>query len=74
MLEQLAELRGLRGKNLDVVEHMMRKRAAEEKELSSSGLARFTALRNVFSQQTNTLFDPLGLEALNEQSRRTRRR
>ena len=53
----------LRGKNQDVVEHMM-ERVREEKELFERGLARFTALRNVFTQQTNELFDHIGLEAL----------
>src|SRR6266496_5130647 len=48
--EQLAELRALRGKNQDVVEHMM-DRVRQEKELFERGLQRFTALRTVFSQQ-----------------------
>jgi predicted GTPase len=70
--EQLAELRTLRGKNLDVVEHMM-DRVREEKELFERGLQRFTALRTVFTQQTNSLFDVIGLEALRTNAGRTRR-
>jgi hypothetical protein len=70
VLEQLVELRGLRGKNLDVVEEMMRKVRAE-KEAFERGLARFQATRGVFSQLTNTLFTYLGMDALNDQSRRT---
>jgi len=70
VLEQLAELRSLRGKNLDVVEEMMRKVRAEKEEFER-GLARFQATRGVFSQLTNTLFTHLGMDALNEQSRRT---
>jgi Dynamin family len=70
--EQLAELAALRGKNQDVVMHMM-ERVRDEKELFERGLARFTALRNVFTQQTNTLFDRIGLEALRGNAARTRR-
>ena len=70
--EQLAELRALRGKNQDVVEHMM-DRVREEKELFERGLQRFTALRTVFTQQTNALFDVIGLEALRANAGRTRR-
>ena len=60
----------MRGKNLDVVEEMMRKVRAEKEEFEK-GLARFQATRGVFSQLTNTLFTHLGMDALNEQSRRT---
>ncbi len=70
--EQLAELKALRGKNQDVVGHMMG-RVREEKEVFERGLARFTALRNVFTQQTNELFDHVGLEALRANATRTRR-
>ncbi len=70
--EQLGELTALRGKNQDVVVHMM-DRVREEKELFERGLARFTALRNVFTQQTNDLFDFIGLEALRANAARTRR-
>jgi len=72
VLEQLAELRGLRGKNLDVVEEMMRKVRVEKEEFER-GLARFQATRSVFSNLTNSLFTYLGMDALNEQSRRTLR-
>jgi hypothetical protein len=70
--EQLAELTALRGKNQDVVGHMM-ERVRSEKELFERGLARYTALRNVFTQQTNDLFDHIGLEALRATAGRTRR-
>ncbi len=52
---QLAELRAVRGKNQDVVTHMM-DRVREEKELFERGLQRFTALRTVFTEQTNALY------------------
>jgi hypothetical protein len=70
--EQLGELRGLRGKNQDVVEHMM-ERIQQEKDLFERGMQRYTALRTVFTQQTNALFDVVGLERLRENAGRTRR-
>jgi len=70
--EQLAELRALRGKNQDVVEHMM-DRIRAEKDLFERGLQRYTALRTVFSEQTNTLLDHIGLGALRTNATRTRR-
>ena len=70
--EQANELRALRGKNQDVVEHMM-ERVRQEKELFERGLQRFAALRTVFSQQTNQLFDVIGLDALRGNAGRTRR-
>lgn len=63
VLEQLEELRGLRGKNEDVIEHMMSK-VKVDKENFEKGLQRFQALRSVFSQQTNKLFTLLGMESL----------
>ena len=71
VVEQLEELRGLRGKNEDVVEHMMNK-VKVDKENFEKGLQRFQALRSVFSQQTNKLFTMLGMEALKVQVHNTR--
>lgn len=61
--DQLIELRGLRGKNEDVVEHMMNK-VKVDKENFEQGLQRFQALRSIFSQHTNRLFTLLGMESL----------
>jgi hypothetical protein len=71
VVEQLEELRGLRGKNEDVVEHMMNK-VKVDKENFEKGLQRFQALRSVFSQQTNKLFTLLGMEVLKVQVHTTR--
>ncbi len=71
LLEQLEELKGLRGKNEDVVEHMMNK-VKVDKENFEKGLQRFQALRSVFSQQANQLFTLLGMEALRSQVKVTR--
>ena len=70
--EQLAELRGLRGKNQDVVEHMM-ERIKQEKEAFERGMQRYTALRTVFAQQTNALYESIGLETLRQTAGQTRR-
>ena len=70
--EQLAELKALRGKNQDVVEHMMQ-RVRDEKALFERGLSRYSALRNVFTQQTTELYDIIGLEALRANAGRTRK-
>jgi hypothetical protein len=71
--EQLAELRGLRGKNQDVVEHMM-DRIKQEKDLFERGMQRYTALRTVFTQQTTALYDSIGLQTLRETAGETRKR
>jgi hypothetical protein len=71
VLEQLDELRGLRGKNEDVIEHMMSK-VKVDKENFEKGLQRFQALRSVFSQQTNKLFTLLGMESLKTKVHDTR--
>jgi dynamin family protein len=71
--EQLSELRGLRGKNQDVVEHMM-ERIRQEKESFERGMQRYTALRTVFTQQTTDLYESIGLETLRATAGRTRRR
>jgi len=53
-----------------VVEQMMRK-VRVEKEDFERGLARFQALRGVFAQHTNQLFTHLGMDALNEEAKKT---
>ncbi len=66
--EQLDELKGLRGKNQDVIEHMMAK-IKHDKENFEKGLQRFQALRSVFSTETNRLYRYLGMEALKAEIR-----
>ncbi len=70
---QLAELNALRGKNQDVVEHMM-DRVRGEKETFERALARHAALRSVFAEHSNRLLDCIGLEALRNNAGTTRRR
>jgi hypothetical protein len=72
LVEQLDELKGLRGKNVDVVEHMMSK-VKSDKGNFEADLRRFQAVRSVFSQQTNVLFTYLGMERLRMEVVKTRR-
>ena len=69
--EQLNELRGLRGKNVDVIDHMMN-RVKEDKEGFEQALQRFQALRSVYSQQANALFTLFGMEAIKSQIKETK--
>lgn len=71
IVEQLAELSDLRGKNQSVIEYMMRKVKSEKDEFEK-GLQRYYAVRSVFSQLTNNLYSHLGMDALREETRRTR--
>ncbi len=71
LAEQLAELTDLRGKNQSVIEYMMRKVRSEKDEFER-GLQRYYAVRSVFSQLTNHLYSHVGMDALREQTLRTR--
>jgi hypothetical protein len=70
--DQIDELQGLRGKNRDVIQHMMVK-ANEDKQQFERGLEQFNALRNVFASQVDTLRQQLGMPALRDEVRQTRR-
>ncbi|MDP1643882.1 MAG: dynamin family protein [Thiobacillus sp.] len=69
--DQVDELQGLRGKNRDVIQHMMVK-ANEDKQQFERGLQQFNALRNVFASQVDTLRQRLGMQALRDEVRQTR--
>lgn len=69
--EQFTELSDLRGKNQSVIEYMMRKVKAEKEDFEK-GLQRYYAVRSVFSQLTNNLYSHLGMDALRDETRRTR--
>ncbi len=69
--EQLQELTDLRGKNQSVIEYMMRKIRSEKTEFEQ-GLQTYYAVRTVFSSLTNKLLAHLGMDALRDQTRRTR--
>jgi len=69
--EQLTELRGLQGKNQDVVEHIMLK-ISDDKETFERGLQQFQALRSIFSQQSIKLFSQIGMDILRNEVRDAR--
>ena len=69
--DQVEELQGLRGKNRDVIQHMMIN-ANEDKLQFDRGLLQFNALRNVFAFQVVTLRERLGMGALRDEIRHTR--
>lgn len=71
--QQLAELRALRGRNTDVIAHMLG-RVRAEKDRFERGLQRFTAMRSVLTEETNRLFEFIGMEALRSNAARTRDR
>jgi len=71
IVEQLGELRGLQGKNEDVVEHIMVK-IAQDKDAFERGLQNFQALRSVFSQQSVKLFQLIGTDAMKAEIDRVR--
>ena len=69
--EQLNELKGLQGKNQDVVGHIMTKITAD-KETFERGLQQFQALRSVYSQQSIKLFSQIGMDVLRDEVRSAR--
>ncbi|GAB4508754.1 MAG: dynamin-like GTPase family protein [Sulfuricaulis sp.] len=70
--EHMGELGGLSGKNMDVIEHMMKKVKAD-KEVFEKSLQRFQATRSIFSQQTNVLYTHLNLKNLDTQIAQTKK-
>jgi hypothetical protein len=68
--DQRTELVSLRGKNMNVVGQMV-DRARSEKSRFERGLAKFQAVRSVYSQHANQIFTLLGIDALNEDGKRT---
>ncbi|MEW6679001.1 MAG: dynamin family protein [Pseudomonadota bacterium] len=69
--EQLTELRGLQGKNEDVVGHIMGK-IASDKEQFEKGLQQFQALRSIYSQHSIKLFSKIGMDVLRNEVRQAR--
>ncbi len=70
--EHMDELGSLSGKNIDVIEHMMKKVKAD-KEVFEKSLQRFQATRSIFSQQTNVLYSHLNLKNLDTQIAQTKK-
>ena len=71
VVEQLVELKSLRGKNNNIVEHMMKRIDIEKKEFDGS-LLKLQGTRSVFTKLSNEVFTNLGMSILKEEIRRTR--
>ena len=65
IVEQLHELKSLRGKNQSVVAHMMRRIDVEKKEFDSS-LFKLQATRAVFTRLSTELYTSLGMDILRD--------
>jgi len=63
MVEQLQELKSLRGKNQGVVGHMMKRIDVEKKEFDAS-LFKLQGTRAVFSTLSNELYTTLGMDVV----------
>jgi len=71
VVEQLVELRSLRGKNQAIIEHMMKRIDLEKKEFDSS-LLKLQGTRAVFTRLSTEVFTSLGMDILKEDIRKTR--
>lgn len=71
VVEQLVELRSLRGKNQSIIEHMMKRVDLEKKEFDGS-LLKLQGTRAVFTRLSTEVFTSLGMDILKEDIRKTR--
>ena len=71
VVEQLVELKSLRGKNQSIIEHMMKRVDLEKKEFDSS-LLKLQGTRAVFTRLSTEVFTSLGMDILKEEIRNTR--
>ncbi|MFL6709974.1 MAG: dynamin family protein [Massilia sp.] len=66
VIEQLQELRSLRGKNKTVIAHMMKRVEIEKKEFDAS-LVKLQGTRAVFTRLSTELFATMGMDAVQEE-------
>lgn len=71
VVEQLFEFKNLRGKNKNVVEHMMKRIDAEKKDFDSS-LLKLQGTRTVFTRLSTEVYTSLGMDILKEDIAKTR--
>jgi hypothetical protein len=71
VVEQLMELKSLRGKNQNIIEHMMKRVDLEKKEFDGS-LLKLQGTRAVFTRLSTEVFTSLGMDILKEDISRTR--
>ncbi len=66
LVDQLQELKGLRGKNQAVIAHMMRRIDAEKKEFDTS-LFKLQGTRAVFARLSTELYTKLGMDVVQQE-------
>ncbi|WP_293776287.1 dynamin family protein [uncultured Oxalicibacterium sp.] len=71
VVEQLVELKSLRGKNRNILEHMMARIDLEKREFDGS-LFKLQATRAVFARLSAEVFSHLGMDVLKQNVRATR--
>jgi hypothetical protein len=71
VVEQLVELKSLRGKNHAIIEHMMKRIDLEKKEFDGS-LLKLQGTRAVFTRLSTEVFTSLGMDILKGDIRKTR--
>lgn len=71
VVEQLHELKSLRGKNKNIIEHMMKRIDMEKNEFDGS-LIKLQGTRSVFARLSTEVFTSLGMGILKEDIRKTR--
>ncbi len=69
--EQLHELKSLRGKNQNVIEHMMKRVTLEKQEFDAS-LMKMQGTRAVFTRLSTEVYTTLGMEILKEEIKTAR--
>ncbi|MFA9273330.1 MAG: dynamin family protein [Candidatus Aquirickettsiella gammari] len=69
--EQLHELQSLRGKNQNVIEHMMKRVTLEKQEFDAS-LMKMQGTRSVFTRLSTEVYTTLGMEILKEEIKTAR--
>ncbi len=71
IVEQLQELKSLRGKNKSVISHMMKRVEVEKKEFDSS-LFKLQGTRSVFARLSTELYTTLGMELVQQEINKVR--
>lgn len=71
VVEQLHELKSLRGKNKNIIEHMMKRIDMEKNEFDGS-LIKLQGTRSVFTRLSTEVFTSLGMGILKDDIRKTR--
>jgi hypothetical protein len=71
VVEQLVELKSLRGKNKSIISHMMKRIDVEKKEFDDS-LFKLQATRAVFARLSTEVFTSLGMSVLKNEIAKTR--